>query len=301
MQKVLVTGGGGFVGSYVIDNLCERRIKVTVFDYKERKYQRSDINVFLGDVRDREAVVEAVGSHDGILHLAGVLGTQETIDKPLHAVDINIRGALNVFDACRIHRKPAVYISVGNYWMNNSYAITKSVAERFALMYNKEFQTAISVVRAFNIYGPRQKVKPVRKVVPNFILPALKDEELIVYGSGNQIMDMIYVEDVAEILVRALLMGHDAYDRVIEAGMGRDTTINELAELVIRACGSHSKIRHVEMRPGEAPDSVVKADVETLRCLDFSAQDMTPLEEGIRKAVEWYRSQLAAAGEIHAE
>ena len=77
--------------------------------------------------------------------------------------------------------------------------------------------------------------------------------------------------------------------------MGRDTTINELAELVIRACGSRSKISHMEMRPGEEPNSVVKADVETLKCLDFSAEDMTPLEEGLRRTIKWYQQQMVSA------
>ena len=291
MERVLVTGGHGFIGSYVVDNLRAKGIDVSILDYKDRKYWRDDINLFLGDVRDREAILEAVGSHDGVIHLAALLGTQETIEKALPVVDINIFGSLNVFDACRMHKKRAVYISVCNYWMNNTYAITKSIAERFAFMYNKEFGTSITVVRAVNVFGPRQKVMPVRKVVPNFILPALEDEELRVYGTGDQIMDMIYVEDVAEILVRALLRDHGVYDRVIEAGMGRDTTINELAGLVARACGSRSEINHVEMRPGEEPDSVVKADVDTLACLGFSTDDMTSLDEGLQKTIAWYRNQ----------
>ncbi len=291
MERVLVTGGHGFIGSYVVDNLRAKGIDVSILDYKDRKYWRDDINLFLGDVRDREAILEAVGSHDGVIHLAALLGTQETIEKALPVVDINIFGSLNVFDACRMHKKRAVYISVCNYWMNKTYAITKSNAERFVFKYNKEFGTSITVVRAVNVFGPRQKVMPVRKVVPNFILPALEDEELRVYGSGDQIMDMIYVEDIAEILVRALLRDHGVYDRVIEAGMGRDTTINELAGLVVRACGSRSEINHVEMRPGEEPDSVVKADVDTLACLGFSTDDMTSLDEGLQKTIAWYRNQ----------
>jgi len=295
MAKILVTGGGGFIGSHVTDNLRGRGIAVTSFDYRKREYHRNDIDLFLGSVTDREAVIEAVGRHDGVIHLASILGTEETLQRPIAAVDVNIKGSLNVYDACRMHKKKAVYASVGNYWMNNPYAITKSIAERFALMYNKEFRTQIAVIRGFNIYGPRQKAKPVRKVVPNFVVRALRGEDLVVYGSGRQIMDMIYVEDVAEILVRALLMDHGVYDRVIEAGMGRDTTINELAELVVRVSGSRSGITRVPMRPGEVPDSVVKADVDSLRCLDFSVDDMTPLEEGVRRTIQWYARQLADA------
>ena len=293
MERVLVTGGAGFIGSHVADNLRAKGKQVTIFDRYRKKLHRDDVEVIVGDVKNREAVMDAVARHDGVIHLAAILGTQETVQMAEPVVEVNIVGSLNVFDACRLYQKKAVYIAVGNHWMNNPYSITKTAAERFALMYNKESGTRIAVVRGLNAYGPRQKVKPVRKVVPNFVVPALRGEELIVYGSGNQIMDMIYVEDIAEILVRALLMDHGVYDYVIEAGMGRDTTINELAEVVVRTCGSCSEIKHVEMRPGEEPDSVVKANVETLRCLGFSVNELTPLEEGIRKAVEWYSQQLA--------
>ena len=293
MERVLVTGGAGFIGSHVTDNLRAKGKQVTIFDRYRKKFHRDDVEVIAGDVKNREAVMDAVARHDGVIHLAAILGTQETVQMAEPVVEVNIVGSLNVFDACRLYQKKAVYIAVGNHWMNNPYSITKTAAERFALMYNKEFGTRIAVVRGLNAYGPRQKVKPVRKVVPNFVVPALRGEELIVYGSGNQIMDMIYVGDLAEILVCALLMDHGVYDRVIEAGMGRDTTINELAEVVVRTCGSCSEIKHVEMRPGEEPDSVVKANVETLKCLGFSVNELTPLEEGIRKAVEWYSQQLA--------
>ena len=295
MERVLVTGGTGFIGSHVVDNLRSKGKQVTVFDRHLHDCHRDDFGIWIGDLKDRETVTEAVANHDGVIHLGAILGTQETISMASLVAEVNIVGSLNVFDACKVNKRKAVYISVGNYWMNNPYSITKNAAEKFALMYNKEFGTQIAVVRGLNAYGPRQKVMPVRKVVPNFILPALKDEELRVYGSGDQIMDMIYVEDVAEILVRALLRDHGVYDRVIEAGMGRDTTINELAGLVVRACGSRSEINHVEMRPGEEPDSVVKADVDTLACLGFSTDDMTSLDEGLQKTIAWYQQKMATA------
>src|SRR5208337_2404993 len=264
MERILVTGGAGFIGSHVVDNLRAKGKRVTVLDRQIQKLYRDDIEFVVGDVKDRKFVEDTVSGHDGVVHLAAILGTMETIDNAAAVVDVNIFGSLNVFGACKQYRKKAVYIGVGNHWMNNPYSITKTAAERFALMYNKEFKTQIAVVRGLNAYGPRQKSRPVRKVVPNFVIPALKGEEIVVFGSGKQIMDLIYVEDLAEVLVRALLTDHGVYDRVMEAGMGRDTTINELSDLVVRTAGSQSKVKHVDMRPGEIPDSIVKADVKTL-------------------------------------
>ena len=286
MKRVCVTGGAGFIGSYVVDNLIERGIKPVVFDHLGRK-PREDCDIFLGDTRDYTAVSEAVATCDGVIHLAGVLGTQETISKPQPSVETNIIGGLNVFEAVRHYKIPAVYIAVGNHWMNNSYSITKTTAERFALMYNKEHGTKIAVVRGLNAYGPRQKHHPVRKIMPNFILPALKGEEITVYGNGEQIMDMIYVADLAEILVRALLNDHGVYDRAFEAGTGRKTSVKFIAEEVIRQVGNGS-VKYVPMRPGEAENSVVLADVETL--LPLGEMKMTTLEEGIAITVPYFKN-----------
>lgn len=269
-------------------------MEVIVFDRYEvpLHIHREDVEFILGDVKDRASVFQIVENGDGVIHLAAILGTQETINHPIPIVNVNIKGSINVFDACRKFGKKAVYIAVGNHWMNNPYSITKTIAERFALMYNKEFNTKIAVVRGLNAYGPRQKEKPVRKIIPNLIIPALKGEEITIYGSGNQIMDMIYVKDLADILVKALVDDHNIYHDIIEAGMGKDTTINSLAELVVDMTNSSSKINHVPMRPGEIPDSIVKANLEILEKLGFDISSFTPLPEGVQKTIEWHRSQL---------
>ena len=285
-KRVLCTGGAGFIGSYVVDNLIDRGINVVVFDHLGRK-PREDCDIFLGDTRDFTAVSEAVATCDGVIHLAGVLGTQETISKPQPSVETNIIGGLNVFEAVRHYKVPAVYIAVGNHWMNNSYSITKTTAERFAFMFNKEHGTKIAVVRGLNAYGPRQKHYPVRKIMPNFILPAIKGGAITVYGNGSQIMDMIYVSDLAEILVRALLNDHGVYDRIFEAGTGRETSVKFIAEEVIRQVGMGS-IHFVPMRPGETENSVVLADVQTLEAL--GDVKMKTLEEGIALTIPYYKS-----------
>lgn len=293
MKKVVITGGAGFIGSHVVDFLRKRDIETIIFDRYKEPLQREDITFIIGDVKDRNRVFDVVANSDGVIHLAAILGTQETINQPIPVTNVNIKGSLNIFEACCKFNKKAVYIAVGNYWMNNPYSITKTAAERFALMYNKEFNTKIAVVRGLNAYGPRQKDKPVRKIMPNLIIPALKNEDIKIYGSGNQIMDMIYVCDLAEILVKALIYNHSIYNEVIEAGMGKDTRINELAELVIKMVNSKSKIIHVPMRPGEIADSIVKANVENLKKLGINPSGLMSLREGVSKTIEWYRDRLS--------
>lgn len=302
MKRILVTGASGFIGEYVAENLIAKGFEVLAFDHIAPAMSplRGNPNVrrFLGDTRDFTAVSEAMAISDGFIHLAGVLGTQETVNEPRPAVETNIIGGLNVFQSARNYRVKGVYIAVGNHYMNNSYSITKTTAERFALMFNKEHGTKIAVVRGLNVYGARQKHYPVRKIMPNFIIPALKGEEIIVYGDGEQKMDMIYATDIAEILVQALLQEHGVYDRVFEAGAGIAPTVNEIAEEVIKQVGKGT-IKHVEMRAGETKGSVVVGDPETLRPLfGGNLPDFVPLEDGIAKTIEYYRSYINPSKEV---
>ncbi|KKQ13720.1 MAG: Nucleoside-diphosphate-sugar epimerase [Candidatus Daviesbacteria bacterium GW2011_GWA1_36_8] len=289
-MKILVTGGNGFIGSHVVDNLLKKGHKVTVFD--RRSYSPklwSNVNYILGDIKDKEAVMEAVSTNDGVIHLAGVLGTSEAVTTAEESVNANIMGALNIYEAVKKHNKPAVTITVGNYTWNNTYAITKYTAERFALMYNKEFGTKIAVVRGLNVYGERQKHAPVKKVVPNFTLSALRNEPIEIYGDGEQLMDLIYAADTAEVLTRALLLDHGNYNSVFEAGSGAPVTVNDLANMIIKFAKSKSEIKYLPMRAGEPKRSITLGDPSTLESLAIRTQDLTPLEEGIRKTVIWYK------------
>lgn len=293
MKNIIVFGGSGFIGGHVVDNLIKKDYRVTVFDRinNNQQYlipkQNKKINYFFGDIKDKEAVLEAVSKHDGAINLAGILGTAETVNNPYPSVEINILGALNFFEAVRTHKIPAVQITVGNHYMNNSYAITKTTAERFALMYNQEHKTKIAVVRGLNAYGERQKHKPIRKIIPNFILKALRKESINIYGDGTQIMDMIYVKDIAEILVRTLTKDHEAYKGIFEAGTGIKTTVNYIANLVNKLAKNKSSINHLPMRAGEPEKSIVLGDPKTLSPL--GALKLTNLEDGLRKTIKWYK------------
>lgn len=291
MKKILVTGGSGFVGSYVIKNLLKKGYNVNSF-VRKIKDSGNKVNLFYGNILDKDAVIEAVGLSDGVIHLAGVLDTLETMEKIISPVEVNIIGSLNVFNACHIQKKCAVYISVQNYWMNNPYAISKYTAERFALMYNKEKGTEIAIMRACNIYGSGQKMSPVRKVIPNFIVSALMGEDITIYGSGNQVVDMIYVEDIAEILVRAIVLDHGIYNMIFEAGYGKGIKVIDIANIIIKKTGSSSKIKKVEMRPGEDPESRVVSDINTLKPLKIDQNSLIPLEKGLDITIEWYKKHM---------
>ncbi|MHC4712978.1 MAG: NAD-dependent epimerase/dehydratase family protein [Planctomycetota bacterium] len=290
-MRVLVIGGAGFIGRYCVERLMEDGHIVTVFDPAPLLLPEPHRAV-AGDVLDAPSVLCYVMQSDAVLHLAGLLGTSETIDRPIASVHVNIIGALNVFEAIRVDEVRGCTITVGNHFMANTYAISKSAAERFALMYNIEHGTQIAVVRGLNAYGPRQKAAPIRKVIPNFVLPALRDEPLIVYGDGEQIMDFIYVTDLARLLVEATIAPHGIYSSIYEAGSGRATTIKEVAETVIRLAESKSTIEYRPMRAGEMPRSTVLADTDTLGPLHIDPSTFVSLEDGLRETIAWFRAAM---------
>jgi nucleoside-diphosphate-sugar epimerase len=295
---VLVTGGNGFIGQYVFKELVAQGYEPWVFD---RRFEAMGRHTILGDIRDAAAVTEAVAHADGVIHLAGVLGTQETITNPVPAAETNILGGLNVLQACAQYGVPLVNIGVGNWFENNTYSLTKHCVERFVQMFSSYRALRCCTVRALNAYGPGQAVATphgpakVRKVIPSFVSRALHGEPLQVYGSGAQVMDMIHVRDVARALAGALgyLLGGGQPGIQFSAGTGRRTTVKYIAEAVeaevFRQTGRHTLVERLPMRPGETPDGVVLGEPSTLVPLGVTTESLTPLEVGLEETVRWYR------------
>lgn len=302
-MNILVFGGQGFIGSHVVDNLLDKGYKVTIFDrrtdkwmWEEAGWNDRNVTFRLGDIKDRDAVIDAVYHADAVVNLAGLLGTQEMINNPIPAVEVNILGALNVFDAIRMHKKRGFQIAVGNYWMNNPYSITKNTAERFALMYNKEHGTDIRVLRGMNVYGERQKHRPIRKIFPNLVIPAILGKDITIYGTGEQVMDLVYVKDIAEVIARVLLTPDIPNDIIYECGVGGGMTINKAVDIVLKGTNSTSKVNRVAMRPGEDKMSVVEISEEGWQNLDkyvhYSKDNLTPLDEAMQKSIDWYAKNI---------
>ncbi len=306
-MHVAVTGGSGFIGSWVRSELRARGYKVVIVDRHNKPYaiHKDNEEFFLADVRDEVAMTELAAHVDGIIHLAAVLGTQETINNPRPSAITNIIGALNVFEAAAQYNLPVVYAGVGNHFMRldgtGSYTISKSAAEDYARMFNLYRKGGhIAIVRPVNAYGPGQSVaapygtSKVRKIMPSFICRALNGDDIEVYGDGKQISDCVYVQDVARVFVQALEYTnyHGAPEKPIEVGPAESITVNEIAQMIIDKSESSSRLIHLPMRPGETPNAVVSSDVSTLGILGEDARNFVSLEKGIENTIEYYKTYL---------
>lgn len=298
-MKVLVTGGAGFIGLHTVEELIKWGHSPVIFDHYDRR-EEYPCPVILGDVRDDVAVTEAMAHVDAFIHLAAVLGTQETIKNPRPAAQSNLVGGLNVLEAAAQYDRPGTYIGVGNHWMNNTYSISKTMIERFIQMFNKERGTRVNIVRAMNAYGPRQRPVPpwgdsvVRKITPSFVCRALTGMNIEIYGDGTQISDMCWVGDVAKAMVISTEKASkgEVFPEAVEVGPKKNKTVNQVAELIVSLSNSNSKIVHLPMRPGEIPNAVVSADVSTLKHVGMSDPSLMPLEEGMKITVDWFRTYL---------
>lgn len=285
--KVLVTGGAGFIGSFLVEALMARDYEVTIFDLDTPTHTKS-ARFIKGDITNRNAVDKAVRGHNAVMHFAGMLGTHETVEHAYEAARINILGALNVYDAALKYSARVYDVTKPNYW-RNPYTITKVAAEEFGLMYRDEFNLSVILLRYFNVFGPRQKTEIYQKAVPTFILQALRNQPICIYGDGTQGTDHIFVEDAVEATIKVFESGKN-FPLAVEIGSGEEITVNDIAKEIIRLTRSKSRIKHIPMRRGETEHTRIKADIKFLETIGF--KPMFSFEKGLKKTIEFYKKNI---------
>jgi len=287
-MKAIVIGGSGFIGGHLAELLLAKGYETTIADVKQPEgfeWKGNFIKTDVGKIEDIDLVVSEF-KPDVIFDCSGVLGTAETFGRIHDAIDINIKGVINALDVAKKYSVPFIYCSLTNKWLN-PYTITKRAATKFCLMYAKEYGMKVAVVRGLNAYGARQHWKKVRKIAPTFITRALDNEDIVLNGTGNQVVDMVHAKDLSEIMIRVFEKGN-CWGKAIDGGTGIPVTVREVAELVIKLTGSQSKLVNQPMRMGEPENSVTLADpAPACQLLGFRPQ--VDLEEGMKEAIEWYR------------
>lgn len=296
MQKVLVTGGHGFIASHVIEELKSRGIKV-VTNVRSNRYELEpsyktileDVEIYEVDVKDARTMQKLVEQVDGVIHLAAMLGTKHVKNAKRFYLN-NLFPSIDLFESCVEYDTPITYIGVGNYFEHNNYSNSKTAAERELLKYSKFFGLKGAIVRALNAVGERQKYLNTGKIAPTFILNALFNKDLPVYGGKENCsnMDLVYAGDVAKILVEALVgldKGSVATGTIFEAGTGYAPSVYEIAELIIKKTNSSSKILEIPMRDGETPKSTVIAN-------NPYPLEYKTLDELLDKTIEYYKAEV---------
>jgi UDP-glucose 4-epimerase len=268
-----------------------RGAEVVVFDRSKPAapiqdlFQSESVTFKQGSILDREILSGAFKDINEVYHLGGMLGTSELDDEARAAIDVNITGAVNVFEAAIQARVNAVfYPTKPNVWLN-VYSITKFAAEQFAYLYNQNGRTRICSLRYFNAYGPSQSLYPIRKIIPAFAARALRGLPIEVFGDGEQIVDLIYSEDLARLTIELLRSGHSG--QALDCGRGIGLTVNAVARQVNAYFGNRAGIVHLPMRRGEDPHTTLIANIAPLEAV-VGRLTFANWETSLHETLQWY-------------
>ena len=312
-SKILVIGGAGFIGSFVVSELLKADVaKVVIYDNFARG-KRSNIEHALkdsrcelypngGDVRDIDLLNDAMEGMDGVIHLAA-MWLLHCKDFPRTAFHVNVEGTFNVLEACVKNKvKRFVYSSSASVYGDasevpmtelhpfnnkNFYGATKIAGEAMCTAFNDRYGLSVIALRYMNVYGPHQdQTAAYTGVVPIMLNKIAANEAPTINGDGSQAYDFIYVEDVARSNVQALISDQDF--GMYNVGTEIQTTINELCELILELKSSELKVQYNPYSEDDARSMVknrigsrVKAEQE----LGFKYK--YELEEGLQKLIDW--------------
>lgn len=307
MTTYLVTGGAGFIGSNLVEELIKRGESIKVIDNfstgkKENiKEFMPRIKLVQGDIRNLDTVREAVEGVDFVLHEAALTSVARSVENPLATTESNINGTLNVLIAAReAGVKRIIYASSSSVYGDNPtlpkreemipnplspYAVSKLTGEYYCQVFYRIYGLETVILRYFNVFGPRQDpVSQYAAVIPRFIKAMLNGECPSIYGDGEQSRDFTFVENVVEATI--LACGEEKIaGEILNIGGGKRATINHLAKLTSRLLDKNVEPIYTNPRAGDMRHSL--ADISKAgRLLNY--QPHINLEEGLERTLKWY-------------
>jgi UDP-N-acetylglucosamine/UDP-N-acetyl-alpha-D-glucosaminouronate 4-epimerase len=311
MKTYLVTGGAGFIGSHLAEELVRRGEKVRVLDsFITGKREnlapfRSFIELIEGDIRDLDTCRRALRGVDYVLHQAALTSVPRSISDPLLNHDVNINGTVNILLAsneAKVKRfvfasSAAVYggsqaspLKEGTEGVPLSpYALSKIAGEMYCQLFYQLYGLETVCLRYFNVFGPRQDpFSAYASVIPLFISKILSEERPQIFGDGEQSRDFVFVTDAVEANLRAVEAPDEAIGEVFNVACGERTTINTLVREISELTSVPVMPLYTDPRPGDILHSF--ADIGKARnVLRFEPQ--VGLRLGLRKTTQWYRER----------
>ena len=307
--RVLVTGGAGFIGSHLVDNLLKRGNRVIVYDNFDPFYTSKEQNIkhHLGDsnftllkadILHYRTLSSAMRNVDVVFHEAAQPGVRYSIQNPKKVHEVNVTGTLNILKAALANQvKKVIYASSSSVYgfskylpfdenhptnPNSPYAASKLAAEKYCLVFHEAYGLNVVVLRYFSVYGPRQRPD---QVIRTFVSNALSGKPITIYGDGKQTRDFTYIDDVVSATIRTAEAKTD--ETLINIGSGKRITINKLFKTITKL------VRKEEMKPiykknyaGDFPHTL--ADITLARRI-LQYRPTVELERGIRNFIDWHQ------------
>lgn len=315
-KRVLVTGAGGFIGSHLAERLTElgARTRALVrytsngdWGWLDGSPRKDDMEVMLGDIRDRDSVRQAMRDIDQVFHLAALIAIPYSYHAPDSYVQTNVAGTLNVLQAARdagvervVHTSTsevygtAAYVPIDEKHPlqgQSPYSASKIGADKMAEAFHLSFGLPVVTVRPFNTYGPRQSA---RAVIPTIVTQCLAGQRTIRLGNLDPTRDLSHVADTVEGFLAAAA-SPQAVGKVLNLGNGREISIGELARKIVALTGANACIECDEQRVRPAGSEVERllADNRQMQALT-GWQPRISLDEGLRDTIEWIAKNRGA-------
>ncbi len=309
--KILVTGGAGFIGRWVVDRLLKDGHQVWVLDdlsngrienVKDMRNEKNFMEFINGDIKDIRILNHLfINKFDICYHLAASINVQDSIDDPRTTFNNDVIGTFNILEQCKKNDVKVVFMSTcmvyERAWSEEGineanavkpaspYAGSKLAAENMVLSYYYAYDLPVTIIRPFNTYGPYQKTGGEGGVVAIFLKNKLAGKPLQIYGDGKQTRDLLYVEDCARFVVESGY-SNKVDGEIVNAGLGKDISINALAKLMVE---DEDHIKHITHIHPQSEIPKLLCDYSKAKKL-LNWEPKYSLEEGIKKTEEWIKT-----------
>ena len=309
MEKVLVTGGAGFIGSNLVHELVSRDLEVVVLDNlflgseKNLEEVKDEIKFIKGSVTDKEAVQKSLEGCDTVFHQAARSSSPMHKDNPAKAARVNIEGFINTCEAAKEEDvEKIVYASTSSMYGSiqpphaedmgelptNLYTASKMSRERYAQVYSYKKDLQTTGLRYFSVYGPRERAKDkYANVVTQFLWKMKKGEKPVIWGDGEQSRDFTFVEDIVDANIRAAERKQELDGTYMNIGTGKDVTFNQVVEHLNKLLGTSIEPDYIE-NPRERYVETTKADYTRAKELIGYEPNYT-FKKGLKDTVEYYQ------------
>lgn len=296
-QRVLVTGGAGFIGSHIVDRLAaDNEVRVLDnFSSGNRDWVDTRATLFEGDIRNEDTVEDAVQNVDVIFHEAANISVEQSVETPLASQGINVGGTLNVLEAGRKEDATVVLASSAAIYghpervpiseqdskqPSSPYGLEKLSLDHYAQLYHDLYGVETVALRYFNVYGPRHGGGAYSGVIDIFLNQAEKGGPITIEGDGAQTRDFVYVRDVVDANIQAVQEA--TRGEAFNIGTGEETTILELAETVQKLSPTNAEIERISPRIGDIEYSSARIEKAAE---NFGYQPAYDIQTGLEKLI----------------
>lgn len=308
-MRYLVTGGAGFIGSHVVDDLLRRGHSVAVLDDLSTGHEhnlaavRAEVELVIGSICDPAALLKAVRGTDYVIHLAARTSVPRSVKEPLETNRVNVEGTLRVLLAARDAGVRRVVLSASSSVYGETavlpkkesmppcpispYGVSKLAGELYAQVFTRVYGLETVSLRYFNVFGPRQDPSsPYAGVLSRFLLAAREGNQPVIFGDGEQSRDFTYVENVVDATLRAC-QAEGATGRVFNVGAGGRVTLNQVVRELERIVQRRLEPRYDPPRTGDILHS--QADISLAHNV-LGYEPRVSWEEGLRRTWKWFQT-----------